>query len=391
MLLPFSNAQYVDEDGVPLALAQMFFYLEGTTTPSPVYEGNDLAVSFGVSVTADASGMFPVIYFDPDIPLRMKFIVAGGDVMNPLFDVDPVSATLEITAGQIADGAIEEKLGFTPVDPDADTTFTELLRITKTLTEADGTEVGYRGLPIRTANAATIFGLDDIGKMLRKDDTGAYLWTIPLNAAVPHPVGARIYFHNGNATNVTIDKTVGVTLVAYRDSSFTNAVTVTVGPGEWGLIHKVGTNSWMIEKFGFFPALTIATLPGTGVAGQQIYVSDLGGGPGLLQWDATDSKWVRSRTEGVSTVANDAAAAFTWTPLASAPSINLAVPITANRAVTLGTGNAYKGQSAYFTRGAASTGAFNWSIGGLKNLAVSTWCRVTYDGAAWYLAAYGAL
>ena len=30
-------------------------------------------------------------------------------------------------------------------------------------------------------------------------------------------------------------------------------------------------------------------------------------------------------------------------------------------------------------------------FGGLKNLITNTWCEVVYDGAAWYLAAYGTL
>lgn len=394
VLLSAPVMQFVTVSGgvtVPLALAVAHFYLSETNTPANVYQDADLVVPHGVTVTADAMGYFAPIFFDPDIPLRMLLVEAGGDVSDPLIEVDPVTKTLEITAGMIADGAIEEKLGFTPVDPDDDVTFSELVRITKTLTEADGTEVGYRGLPIRTSNLSTTFGLDDIGKMLRKSDTGAYIYSIPTNAAVPHPVGARVYFANANTTNLTIDKGGGVTLTQKGDPTFTNLTTVTVAPGEWGWLHKVGTDAWSIFKDGAEVSVAIAGLPVTGAAGQKLYVSDLGGGAGLVMWDAGASKWTRIRHEGMTTIASDATAAFTWITFTNAPSIQLNVPITANRAVNLSTANAYVGESIEFTRTAAATGAFNWSIGGLKNLAVSTWCRVTFDGAAWYLAAYGAL
>jgi hypothetical protein len=42
-------------------------------------------------------------------------------------------------------------------------------------------------------------------------------------------------------------------------------------------------------------------------------------------------------------------------------------------------------------RTAASTGAFNLDVGGLKNLAVGQWADVEYDGAAWFLSRFGAL
>jgi hypothetical protein len=69
----------------------------------------------------------------------------------------------------------------------------------------------------------------------------------------------------------------------------------------------------------------------------------------------------------------------------------LNVAITADRTITLGTTAAYEGIILHFVRTAASTGAFNWIIGGLKNLTTGTWCDVIYDGSAWVLFRYGAL
>lgn len=371
----------------PFALAQAKFYLEGTLTPSPVYEDADLLVSHGTTVTADAFGIFPAMYFDPDIPLRMIVIPNGGDISDPIFEVDPVSQLIEVTAGMIVAGAVVAHLGYTPVNPDADVEFTEYVKLTKVLTAADGTEAGFRTIPISTKNTNYTLIMDDIGRCLRKDDTGSYTWTIPLNANLAMPVGSRVYFDNGNTTNLTLAKDGGVTLRVAGDATFTDNTTITVAPGENGWMHKVGTNTWVIYKTQYVASVTVATLPATGFAGQTLYVSDLGGGAGLVQWDATALKWIRSRTEGYETIATNAG--YTWTPFSSAPHQRHTGTLTADRTVSLSTTNAYVGMRARFTR--TGSGAFNLSIGGLKNLATNTWCEVVYDGAAWFLSAYGAL
>lgn len=390
--LPNTIMQFAKMDGSayePLALAVAHFFLTGTDTPSPVYEDVDLAVPHGTTVTADANGLFPPIYFDSDIPLRMVLVEAGGDLNDPFIDIDPVTQTLLITAGQIADGAIEDKLGYTPVDPDADVEFTEYVRLTKVLTAADGTEAGFRAIPVTAKNANYTLIMDDIGRMLRKDDTGSYTWTIPLNTNLAMPIGSRVYFDNGNTTNLTLAKDVGVTMRVAGDGTFTDQTTIVIAPGENGWMHKVGTNTWVVQKTQFAPTVTVATLPVSGFAGQRLYVSDLGGGAGSIEWDAVAGKWVRLRNEGLDIVTTNVG--YTWTPFSSAPAQRHTGTLTADRTVTLATANAYNGMKARFTR--TGSGAFNLSIGGLKNLATNTWCEVTYDavGTAWFLSAYGAL
>jgi hypothetical protein len=74
-----------------------------------------------------------------------------------------------------------------------------------------------------------------------------------------------------------------------------------------------------------------------------------------------------------------------------APSQRWATPLTVNRAITLDATGARKGDSWHIVRTAASTGAFNLDVGGLKNLAVGQWADVEYDGAAWFLSRFGAL
>lgn len=91
--------------------------------------------------------------------------------------------------------------------------------------------------------------------------------------------------------------------------------------------------------------------------------------------------------ETVATVATDAA--FTLTVGTSAPAQRHTGTLTADRTVTLSTSGAYDGATFEVTR--TGGGAFNLSLGGLKNLATNSWARVRYDGTAWYLAAYGTL
>jgi hypothetical protein len=132
---------------------------------------------------------------------------------------------------------------------------------------------------------------------------------------------------------------------------------------------------------------TIATLPAAATAaGQMIYCSDLGGGGGQLNSDGTT--WRRVSSGGQAAIATDAI--FTLTPLTSAPEIKHTGTLTANRAVTLSTTNAFSGARFRITR--TGGGAFTLDVGGgLKSLATNTWAEFIYDGAAWYLAAYGAL
>jgi hypothetical protein len=96
------------------------------------------------------------------------------------------------------------------------------------------------------------------------------------------------------------------------------------------------------------------------------------------------------RAEGVRNATNPLTDAdVTVTAGTDAESQRLNAPLTANRTVTLAGG--WDGARFRFTRSSGGTGAFNWNIGGLKILAVSTWCTVVHDGTAWYLEAAGAL
>ncbi|RWN51925.1 hypothetical protein [Mesorhizobium sp.] len=95
------------------------------------------------------------------------------------------------------------------------------------------------------------------------------------------------------------------------------------------------------------------------------------------------------RYDDQQTIATDAD--FTLTPFSSPTETRHTGTLTADRAVTLSTTGAFAGMKFRITR--TGGGAFNLNVGTgpLKALATNTWAEFSYNGTAWYLAAYGAL
>lgn len=96
----------------------------------------------------------------------------------------------------------------------------------------------------------------------------------------------------------------------------------------------------------------------------------------------------REHPEAVTTIATNAAANIT--PWSTAPTVVHTGTLTADRTLTLVTTDAVAGKTR-FRIVRTGSGAFNLSVGGLKNLATNTWCEVVFDGSAYVLTAYGAL
>lgn len=91
----------------------------------------------------------------------------------------------------------------------------------------------------------------------------------------------------------------------------------------------------------------------------------------------------------IQTIATDAAATVTPTAAQTSLIVFHTGTLTAGRTITLATASVTTGTVIRFTR--TGSGAFNLSIGGLKNLTVNTWADVIYNGVAWQMTAYGAL
>lgn len=113
------------------------------------------------------------------------------------------------------------------------------------------------------------------------------------------------------------------------------------------------------------------------------FIALSGGTPANTRYSAAQIKG------GYEAVATDAAA--TLTVGANAENVKHTGTLTADRAITLSTTNAFAGARFRITR--TGGGAFNLNVGTgpLKALITNTWAEFIYDGSAWYLAAYGAL
>jgi hypothetical protein len=79
----------------------------------------------------------------------------------------------------------------------------------------------------------------------------------------------------------------------------------------------------------------------------------------------------------------------TVTPTTSVYQVFHTGTLTTTRTLTLATAGVSSGWIMRFTR--TGSGAFNLSVGGLKNLTTNTWCDVVYNGSAWVLTASGSL
>ena len=130
------------------------------------------------------------------------------------------------------------------------------------------------------------------------------------------------------------------------------------------------------------------------VGGTSLVIGGFTGPAGfVVKWDFRDltiKVLVVSGRPGSSQTLNTNAA-FSLTPGTSPEQTLHTGTLTADRAVTLSTTNAYAGQRFKITR--TGGGAFNLTVGTgpLKALATNTWCEVCFDGTAWFLAAYGTL
>ena len=123
------------------------------------------------------------------------------------------------------------------------------------------------------------------------------------------------------------------------------------------------------------PVVTLAELPDVGPAGEQILVSDLGGGAGILY--SNGFQWCRLKETGHGGFATSDAN-YTVQCLRDPPIIRHPVALTANRTITLSKTLAYRGARFLVSRGVTSTGGFTLSVGGLKTLAVSKWALVEF-------------
>ena len=83
-LFPFPTA--LDANAIVVPGAKLYFYLTGTTTPSPVYSDSGLVTPLSNPVEANSAGVWPAIYYDTGVTYRVVLKTSGGSTLG---DVDP--------------------------------------------------------------------------------------------------------------------------------------------------------------------------------------------------------------------------------------------------------------------------------------------------------------
>ena len=131
----YQLANRVTTANAPLNGGKAYFYLTTTTTLEDVFEDAALATPLSNPVVANSAGFFPeLVYLDPTKTYRLVLKTSAGAT---IFDADPINtaeggtgietadiADGAVTGDKLADGAIEDKLGYTPAN-DADVTTLE--------------------------------------------------------------------------------------------------------------------------------------------------------------------------------------------------------------------------------------------------------------------------
>lgn len=88
-LLSLPIARATDANGNPLSGAKLYLYQSGTTTPQSAYTSSALSVAHANPVVADAGGLFPAIFLDPDLSYR-AILKTSADVT--VIDLDPIDS-----------------------------------------------------------------------------------------------------------------------------------------------------------------------------------------------------------------------------------------------------------------------------------------------------------
>lgn len=98
-LSPVGQQQFFTDAGVVLNGGVLYFYLSGTSTPTPVYSDAALLVPYGTSVTLNSAGRVPGgLYLNPSVG-AYKLIVKDSSGVTVGNTIDPLTATNAGTSG----------------------------------------------------------------------------------------------------------------------------------------------------------------------------------------------------------------------------------------------------------------------------------------------------
>lgn len=229
---------------------------------------------------------------------------------------------------------------------------------------------------------------------------GAIQYLAVANSAVALPIKETAFVGVGSQfyCSVLVRSDIDATFLFDYAESTVNT-TVALKAGVWTKVAVMGILS--VTPRGDYVVIT-----SIGAAGPKLNVTRLFTSVFTTPYELaalTKAQAFSGNTQPVhdnATDAGNAALDLTNSVLTSPKTVVYNTPITADRAVTLPTTSINQRGSVYgaryrVVRTAAATGAFNVSVGGLKNLAAGQWCDVEFNsglgGSGWMLIGFGSL
>lgn len=247
-LLPAPVFRAVDVSGKPISGALLQFYAGGTTEPQTVFTTAALSVALPNPVQADSAGLFPPIYVDATLSYRAQLKSAGGVLIQ---DIDPCFAPNppapgSITGAMLGPTAVDDSLGFTPLNVDGDTALGELVLGYSLSAPPEELSVGFRGAPVIQIAEDRTFGPNDSGKSFRHVGSDSHAWTIPPFSETAFEPGT-IFVTRCQGVAVTLTRGAGVVLSIAGSGTSQD---VTLAQNGFGSLFCEAQDNWVFSGTG---------------------------------------------------------------------------------------------------------------------------------------------
>lgn len=117
-LMPVCRQQFCDENGDPYAGGTLYYYTAGSSTPKGVYADANGSVSLGTSVTLDAGGYAPALFFDRGGYKVVLKDADGAEVWTVDGAEDVATTFFDELGTELSDGARDVASGYIVLSTD---------------------------------------------------------------------------------------------------------------------------------------------------------------------------------------------------------------------------------------------------------------------------------
>lgn len=212
----------LDGDGSPYSKANIYYYLDETTTLADIFTDATLVTPLANPLVSDGAGRFVEVWADSSVPLAAKWTDVNNAMIFTFSNIVPIASggvapdgsgvdaaafrtALGLGSAALADtGTSGHTLGFL----DEANTYAGAQNFTGGL-QIGGVNAGYLGIPPETEDSAYVFSLVDRGHGVFHTSGSAHTWTVPPSIFAQ---GDAIYVRNIGTGAVTIARGAGVSL-----------------------------------------------------------------------------------------------------------------------------------------------------------------------------------